>query len=68
MAKPRSVPDIRTDAKAEALVEDDVAGLDFRQFQPTAFVFKHNCAKGPVHVGGIAASSQRKSLISEKYT
>ena len=35
----KQVPKLRTDAAAEALLAQDLSGLDFSQFQPAGFEF-----------------------------
>lgn len=36
---PRKVPRFRTDAAAEAFLDQDLSNLDFSQFRPTRFEF-----------------------------
>ena len=38
-SKPRKVPVLRTDEAAEEFLAQDLSGLDFRQFSPSAFEF-----------------------------
>ena len=39
MGRPRKVPEMTTDAEAEALLDSDLSGLDFGQFKPARFEF-----------------------------
>ena len=39
MKKPKTVPEMTTDAAAEAFLERDLSGLDFSEFRPTRFEF-----------------------------
>ncbi len=39
MKKPETVPEMTTDAEAEAFLESDLSGLDFRAFKPERFEF-----------------------------
>ena len=41
----RKVPRLRTDAAAEAFLEQDLSGLDFSQFRPTRFEFEKKTAQ-----------------------
>ncbi len=36
----KRIPKLRTDAEAEALLEQDLSGLDFSQFKPAHFEFQ----------------------------
>jgi predicted DNA binding CopG/RHH family protein len=39
-AKPRRVPRLRSDAEAEAFLDQDLSELDFSQFKPFRFEFE----------------------------
>jgi hypothetical protein len=41
----RKVPELRTDAAAEAFLEQDLSGLDFAQFTPMRFEFERKTAQ-----------------------
>ncbi|HEY1933077.1 MAG TPA: CopG family antitoxin [Acetobacteraceae bacterium] len=41
----RKVPRLRTDAAAEAFLNQDLSGLDFSQFRPTRFEFEKKTAQ-----------------------
>ena len=41
----RSVPELRTDAEAEAFLDQDLSDLDFDQFTPTRFEFEPTGAR-----------------------
>ena len=41
----RKVPELRTDAAAEAFLEQDLSGLDFAQFRPMRFEFERKTAQ-----------------------
>jgi predicted DNA binding CopG/RHH family protein len=42
---PRRVPELRTDAGAEAFLNQDLSDLDFDQFKPTRFEFEPKGAR-----------------------
>lgn len=42
---PRKVPDLTTDAEAEAFLDHDLSDLDFDQFKPTRFEFQPKGAR-----------------------
>ena len=42
---PRRVPELRTDAGAEAYLNQDLSDLDFDQFKPTRFEFEPKGAR-----------------------
>jgi len=39
-SKPKKIPILRTDEAAEEFLAQDLSGLDFRQFRPSAFARK----------------------------
>ncbi|MDQ2861085.1 MAG: CopG family antitoxin [Pseudomonadota bacterium] len=41
----RAVPDLTTDAEAEAFLEQDLSDLDFRRFKPVRFEFEKKAAR-----------------------
>ena len=41
----RRVPELRTDAEAEAFLDQDLSDLDFDQFKPTRFEFEPKGAR-----------------------
>ncbi|HEY1933070.1 MAG TPA: CopG family antitoxin [Acetobacteraceae bacterium] len=41
----RKLPRLRTDAAAEAFLNQDLSGLDFSQFRPTRFEFEKKTAQ-----------------------
>jgi predicted DNA binding CopG/RHH family protein len=41
----KKVPRLKTDAAAEALLEQDLSGLDFSQFKPVQFEFDRKAAR-----------------------
>ncbi|MGI8841366.1 MAG: CopG family antitoxin [Caulobacteraceae bacterium] len=42
----RAVPELSTDAEAEAFLDQDLADLDFRRFKPVRFEFEKKAARG----------------------
>ena len=44
-AKPRRVPRLRSDAEAEAFLDQDLSELDFSQFKPFRFEFEKKSAR-----------------------
>ncbi len=44
-AKPRRVPRLRSNAEAEAFLEQDLSELDFSQFKPFRFEFEKKSAR-----------------------
>ncbi|HEX4764790.1 MAG TPA: CopG family antitoxin [Lichenihabitans sp.] len=41
----RKVPDFKSDAEAEAFLDEDLSELDFSQFKPAKFDFERNSAQ-----------------------
>jgi len=48
-AKMKRVPEFKTDAEAEAFLEQDLSGLDFKQFKPMRFeIAQKDATLGPI--------------------
>jgi predicted DNA binding CopG/RHH family protein len=66
----RKVPKLRTDAAAEAFLDQDLSDLDFSQFRPTRFEFERKTAQLNMRlpVSLLDAVKQRASARGIPYT
>jgi predicted DNA binding CopG/RHH family protein len=65
----RHVPDLTTEAEAEAFLEQDLSDLDFRQFKPHRFEFEPKTARVNMRLPGrlLEAVKQRAAARGLPY-